>query len=70
MIKYIILILLIASGCTIINNNHCISKLDNTINVPEYTNSTGSIGQITYCTNYLYICTASNTWKRCIIGGW
>jgi hypothetical protein len=73
MIKYILLILLLiilVTGCTIINNNHYNTNLDNTINVPETINSLGNSGQLTYTSNYLYICVSSNTWKRCIIGGW
>jgi hypothetical protein len=32
-------------------------------------NSTGSIGQICWDTNYIYVCTATNTWKRTALTG-
>jgi len=33
-------------------------------NVPTSSSSVGSIGQIAYDANYVYICVATNTWKR------
>jgi hypothetical protein len=32
-------------------------------------NATGSIGQICWDTNYIYVCTATNTWKRTALTG-
>ena len=32
-------------------------------------NDTGTTGQINYDTNYIYICTATNTWKRSPLTG-
>ena len=37
---------------------------------PALANSTGTAGQITWNTNYIYICVASNTWKRANIATW
>ena len=37
---------------------------------PALANSTGTVGQITWNTNYIYICVASNTWKRANIATW
>lgn len=38
--------------------------------VPAATNSTGSAGQVAYTNNFLYICVASNTWRRVQLGTW
>jgi hypothetical protein len=32
-------------------------------------NATGTVGQISYDTNWIYICTATNTWKRSPLTG-
>ena len=32
-------------------------------------NATGSVGQICWDTNYIYVCTATNTWKRVLLTG-
>ena len=37
---------------------------------PALANSTGTAGQITWNTNYVYICIAANTWKRANIATW
>ena len=37
---------------------------------PAAANSTGIKGQIAFDDNYLYICTATNTWKRVGISSW
>lgn len=37
---------------------------------PVSATSTGSAGQIAYDTSYLYVCTATNTWRRVAIAGW
>jgi hypothetical protein len=34
------------------------------VTAPESKNSSGTAGQVAYDTNYFYICTATNTWKR------
>jgi hypothetical protein len=38
--------------------------------VPSATNSSGFAGQVAYTNNYLYICVASNTWRRVQLGAW
>ena len=37
---------------------------------PASATSTGSAGTIAYDANYIYICTATNTWKRVAISSW
>ncbi len=36
--------------------------------VPETLTSTGTAGEIAYDTSYMYICTATNTWKKILLG--
>ena len=38
--------------------------------VPAATNSTGVKGQIAFTNNFLYICVASNAWRRIQLGTW
>ncbi len=37
---------------------------------PASNSSTGSAGQVAYDSNYIYICIATNTWKRANISTW
>ena len=37
---------------------------------PASANSAGTAGTIAYDSNYIYICIATNTWKRVAIGSW
>ena len=39
-------------------------------NVPTTATDTGSPGEIRYGNDYLYICTATDTWKRVAISTW
>ena len=38
--------------------------------VPTTSTSTGYPGEVAYDTNYLYICVATDTWKRVSLGSW
>ena len=38
--------------------------------VPTLANSTGSAGQVIWDSNYIYICVATNTWKRANVAAW
>lgn len=38
--------------------------------VPASASSTGSVGQIAYDSDYIYICVATNTWKRASLTTW
>ena len=38
--------------------------------VPASAAATGTVGQIAFDTGYIYICTATNTWKRVAIATW
>jgi hypothetical protein len=38
--------------------------------VPGTSGATGSTGQISYDSNYIYVCTAANTWKRAALTSW
>lgn len=37
---------------------------------PAAANSTGTAGQVAYDTSYIYICVATDTWKRVAIATW
>jgi hypothetical protein len=38
--------------------------------VPATSNAAGAAGQITWDSNYIYICVATNTWKRASLATW
>jgi len=38
--------------------------------VPTYSTSTGSIGQVSWTSSYVYVCVATNTWRRANLGSW
>lgn len=38
--------------------------------VPASSSSTGTAGMLAYDINYLYVCVATNTWKRVVISAW
>ena len=39
-------------------------------NTPSSASSTGAKGEICYDTNYVYVCVATNTWKRAALATW
>ena len=38
--------------------------------VPSTNTSTGSVGQIAYDSTHIYLCVATNTWKRAELASW
>lgn len=40
------------------------------VSVPATATSSGTAGQVAVSAFHLYICTATNTWRRCAIGSW
>lgn len=42
----------------------------NTSSTPASASATGTAGTITWDSNYIYVCTATNTWKRVAIATW
>ena len=40
------------------------------INIPTSSSSTGTKGVIKWDANYIYVCVATNTWRRVAIGTW
>ena len=40
------------------------------VSTPSTATSSGKAGQVSQDGTYLYVCTASNTWKRTAISGW
>tara|TARA_R100001510_G_C7645580_1_gene202931 strand:- start:96 stop:350 length:255 start_codon:yes stop_codon:yes gene_type:complete len=41
-----------------------------TSSVPATASSTGTAGTLAYDSSYLYVCVATNTWKRVAIASW
>jgi hypothetical protein len=46
------------------------SSLPRIVSVPATATSAGAAGQIAYSTTFLYICVATNTWRRVAIAAW
>jgi hypothetical protein len=53
-----------------VNGKIIISVNANTNPVPTAINSNGIQGEIVFDTNYVYICVATNTWKRAPLSSW
>ena len=51
----------------IIAASHSVSALNS---APATAASTGTLGEIRYTADYIYVCTATNTWKRTAIATW
>lgn len=52
---------------SVIANEFRLSALNNT---PSSSSDTGTLGEIRYDANYIYVCVATNTWKRSPISTW
>ena len=50
--------------------NAIASKAGARVSAPSTASSTGSLGQWAVDSSYLYVCTATNTWKRVAIASW
>lgn len=37
---------------------------------PATATSTGRAGQVAYDASYIYVCTATNTWRRALLSSW
>jgi len=59
----------IISGDNVINCSANILKLSSS-KTPSASNDTGVTGSICWDANYIYVCTATNTWKRAGIATW
>ncbi len=46
------------------------SKTAELVSAPSTASSTGTAGQIAYDSSYMYVCTATNTWKRTALTTW
>lgn len=49
---------------------YSLSQLDRFVSAPSTASDTGTAGQMAYDSSYLYICTATNTWKRVGLATW
>ena len=57
---------LVVTGSTSISGNITVGN----VYVPTANNSPGSKGQITYDSSYIYVCVATNTWRRANLAVW
>ena len=48
-------------------NNYPVTPIEHT---PSSASDTGTQGQIAWDANYLYVCTATDTWKRVALSTW
>jgi hypothetical protein len=46
------------------------SKVGPWTTVPASATATGTAGQLAYASGYLYVCVATNTWKRVALSSW
>ena len=46
------------------------SSVSLTVTIPSTATSTGTLGQIAYNTTHLYLCVATNTWRRLELVSW
>jgi len=55
-----------------VTGNTVVNKLyfANTTNAPANSTSTGVLGEIRVDTDYIYVCTSTNNWKRSSISTW
>lgn len=46
------------------------TKVGPWVAAPATATSTGTAGQLAYASGYLYVCVATNTWKRTALSSW
>lgn len=46
------------------------TKVGPWVAVPATATSTGVAGQVAYASGFLYVCVATNTWKRTALSSW
>lgn len=59
-----------ASGSLLLTNLTASGNIIHATQTPATSSSTGTTGTITWDANYIYVCTATNTWKRVAIASW
>lgn len=62
--------LTVTSGTTILQDALFQGGLYTTPDTPASASASGTAGQISVDANYIYVCTATNTWKRVAIATW
>lgn len=55
-----------------VSGNTNVSKLNftNTTNTPASSTDTGALGEVRVDDTYIYVCVATDTWKRSLIESW
>jgi len=54
---------------TLMHENTAVGKIS-AGTVPSTNSSTGTTGEIAFSSTHLYICTATNTWRRVTLSSW
>jgi hypothetical protein len=49
---------------------HVTSRRPATVAAPATAGASGTVGQVAYDTSYIYMCVATNTWKRAALSSW
>ena len=62
--------LLTVNGSSTYNGNVVVANVYTPNSAAGGNTSVGSTGQITYDSNYIYVCVAPNVWKRAAISLW
>jgi len=58
------------AGSIAISTGGAATGVQTSSHTPSSASDTGTAGQINYDTNYIYVCIATNTWKRAGISTW
>ena len=59
----------IGNNCTVLGNGF-FSTLQTSLNTPASSSSAGNAGSIRIDSDFIYVCTATNTWKRAALTTW
>jgi len=53
-----------------VTGGNLLTSLTRQVTAPISTSSTGIVGQFAFDTNFIYICVATNSWRRAAISNW
>jgi hypothetical protein len=53
-----------------VTGGNLLTSLTRQVAAPTTTGSTGTVGQFAFDTNFIYICVATNSWRRAAVSNW
>ena len=59
-----------AADITALEGNVTILQANAWVTAPATITSTGNVGQMAFSSSHIYVCVASDTWRRASIGTW